>query len=58
MKAKIMEGKLASYFKEQVLLEQDFVKNPEQTISEMVSGAVQKFGENVSIAQIARVSVK
>jgi len=58
MKAKIMEGKLASYFKEQVLLEQDFVKNPEQTIGEMVSGAVQKFGENVSIAQIARVSVK
>jgi len=58
MKDKIMEGKLASYFKEQVLLEQDFVKNPEQTISEMVSGAVQKFGENVSIAQISRVSVK
>lgn len=58
MKAKIMEGKLASYFKEQVLLEQDFIKNPEQTIGEMVSGAVQKFGENVSIAQIARVSVK
>lgn len=58
MKAKIMEGKLASYFKEQVLLEQDFVKNPEQTIAEMVAGAVQKFGENVSIAQIARVSVK
>lgn len=58
MKEKIMEGKLASYFKEQVLLEQDFVKNPEQTISEMVAGAVQKFGENVSIAQIARVSVK
>jgi len=58
MKAKIMEGKIASYFKEQVLLEQDFVKNPEQTIGEMVAGAVQKFGENVSIAQIARVSVK
>ena len=58
MKEKIMEGKLASYFKDQVLLEQDFVKNPEQTIAEMVSGAVQKFGENVSIAQISRVSVK
>lgn len=58
MKEKIMEGKLASYFKEQVLLEQDFVKNPENTIAEMISGAVQKFGENVSIAQISRVSVK
>lgn len=58
MKAKIMEGKLASYFKEQVLLEQDFVKNPEQTIADMVAGGVQKFGENISIAQISRVSVK
>jgi elongation factor Ts len=58
MKEKIMEGKLSSYFKDQILLEQDFIKNPEQTISEMVSGAIQKFGENVSIAQISRVSVK
>lgn len=58
MKEKIMEGKLASYFKDQVLLEQDFVKNPDTTIGEMVTGAVQKFGENVSIANISRVSVK
>jgi elongation factor Ts len=58
MKEKIMEGKLASYFKDQILMEQDFIKNPETTIGEMVTGAVQKFGENVSIAQIARVSVK
>jgi len=58
MKEKIMEGKLASYFKDQILLEQDFIKNPDQTIGEMISGAIQKFGENVSIAQISRVSVK
>jgi elongation factor Ts len=58
MKEKIMEGKLASYFKDQVLLEQDFIKNPDTTIGEMVTGAVQKFGENVSIAQISRLSVK
>tara|TARA_B100000508_G_C11465122_1_gene281326 strand:- start:6748 stop:7332 length:585 start_codon:yes stop_codon:yes gene_type:complete len=58
MKEKIMQGKLDSYFKDQILMEQDFVKNPEQTIGEMVTGAVQKFGENVSIAQISRVSVK
>lgn len=58
MQEKIMEGKIASYFKDQILLEQPFVKNPETTIAEMVNGAVQKFGENVSIAQISRVSVK
>lgn len=58
MQEKIMEGKLSSYFKDQILLEQPFVKNPETTISEMVSGAVQKFGENVTIAEVYRMSVK
>lgn len=58
MKVKIMEGKLNSYFKDQILMEQDFIKNPETTIGEMVNGAVQKFGENVSIAKITRLSVK
>jgi elongation factor Ts len=58
MQEKIMEGKISSYFKEQILLEQDFIKNPEQTIADLVSGAVQKFGEKVSIEKIARLSVK
>jgi elongation factor Ts len=58
MQEKIMEGKLASYFKEQILLEQPFIKNPDTTIGEMVTGAVQKFGENVTISEVRRVSVK
>lgn len=58
MVEKIMAGKLASYFKDQILMEQDFIKNPDVTIGEMVSGAVQKFGENVSISQMTRLSVK
>ena len=55
---KILAGKIASYFKEQILMEQDFIKNPDTTIGEMISGAVQKFGENVTIASISRLSVK
>lgn len=58
MVEKILEGKMASYFKEQILMEQDFVKNPETTIAEMINGAVQKFGENVTIAKFSRLSVK
>jgi elongation factor Ts len=58
MQEKIMDGKLQSYFKEQILLEQPFVKNPETTIGEMITGAVQKFGENVSVVAINRLSVK
>jgi len=58
MQEKILEGKLAAYFKEQILMEQPFIKNPDITIGEMVSGAVQKFGENVVISRLERVSVK
>jgi elongation factor Ts len=58
MQEKIMAGKLASYFKDQILMEQDFIKSPDTTIGQMVSGAVQKFGENVSIAKISRLSLK
>lgn len=58
MQEKIMEGKLSSYFKEQILLEQPFIKNPDTTIGEMVTGAIQKFGENVVVSEMSRVSVK
>jgi len=58
MVEKIMEGKLTAYFKDQILMEQPFIKNPDLTIADMVNGAVQKFGENVSIARINRLSVK
>jgi elongation factor Ts len=58
MKEKILEGKLSSYFKDQVLLEQPFIKNPDTTIGEMVNGAVQKFGENITVVEMKRVSVK
>lgn len=58
MKEKIMEGKLNSYFKESILMEQPFIKNPDTTIGEMVNGAVQKFGEKVEIVEFKRLSVK
>lgn len=58
MQEKILEGKLSAYFSDKILLEQPFIKNPDTTIGEMVNGAVQKFGENVSVAKIERVSVK
>jgi elongation factor Ts len=58
MVEKILEGKLNAYFKEQILLEQPFIKNPDTTIGELVTGAVQKFGENINVTEIKRVSIK
>jgi len=58
MQEKILQGKLDAYFKDMILLEQPFIKNPDTTIGEMVNGAVQKFGENITIAGIERLAVK
>jgi elongation factor Ts len=55
---KILAGKLDSYFKESVLLEQSFIKDPERTIEDLVNGAIQKFGENISVAAMQRLSIK
>lgn len=51
---KILEGKLAKYFEEVCLLEQNFVKNPDLKIKQMISDAVAKMGENVVVRRFAR----
>jgi elongation factor Ts len=56
MKAKIMEGKLKSYFGEKVLLDQKFIKNPELTIHDLINSATQKFGERIEIRRFVRFS--
>lgn len=54
MKAQILEGKLASYFSDRVLLEQPFIKNPDLTIAGVLSEGVQKFGEKIEIVRFIR----
>lgn len=57
MKAKIMEGKLNSYFKEKVLLEQEYIKNPELTVNGLIEAFIQKFGERTEIGRFVRFGV-
>jgi elongation factor Ts len=57
MQEKIVEGKLAAYFAEQVLLDQPFVKNGDMTIKALLEQAIQKFGEKISVARFTRFGV-
>ena len=57
MKEKILAGKLDAYFKDKILLEQSFIKNPEVTIGGLLDSAVQKFGEKVAISSFTRYEV-
>lgn len=57
VKIKMMEGKLDSYFKEKILLEQDFIKDQSVTINGLIESAIQKFGEKTEIGKFVRLSV-
>jgi len=58
MQAKILEGKMASYFRDQVLLEQPFIKDESKTVRNLLDEATQKFGERIEISRFARLSVR
>ena len=51
---RIVEGKLEKFFAESCLLEQPFVKNPDQTIGQLVQDKIAKIGENIQIRRFAR----
>jgi elongation factor Ts len=53
-----LQGKIDSYLKDKVLMDQPFVKDPTVTIGELISQAVQKFGEKVEVVRMERLSVK
>ncbi|MBI2109507.1 MAG: elongation factor Ts [Parcubacteria group bacterium] len=57
IKEKMLAGKIGTYFKERTLLDQQFIKDGEKTISDLITNAIQKFGENIEVAQFVRFSV-
>ena len=57
LKAQILAGKLDAYFKDKILLEQPFIKNPELTIQQLLDNAVQKFGERIEVASFKRMAI-
>lgn len=51
---KIVEGKLEKFYAQSVLLDQPFVKNPDQTVRELITETIQKTGENIQIRRFTR----
>ena len=58
MQEKILEGKMASYFKDQVLMNQPFIKDENKTIRDLITEASQKFGERVEVSKFVRLSAR
>jgi elongation factor Ts len=58
MQEKILEGKMASYFKDQVLMNQSYIKDESKTIRDLITEASQKFGERTEISRFVRFSAR
>jgi elongation factor Ts len=54
---KIVEGKVNKFLAENCLLEQAFVKNPDQSIQEVLTAMIAKMGENMVIKRFARFQI-
>lgn len=54
---KIIQGKIDKIFSDQCLLEQPFIKNPDQTIGDYVKSKISELGENLVVRRFVRFAV-
>ncbi len=54
---KIIEGKLAKYYSEVCLLEQDFIKDGNVKIKDLIKQKIAIFGENIEVGKFARFQI-
>jgi len=54
---KIVEGKLAKFFKESCLLNQAYVRNPDITVTDLLNESIAKIGENITIKRFVRFQI-
>jgi len=54
MADRIVDGKISKFYQDVCLMEQAFVKDPSVTISQLISNAILKIGEKISIRRFAR----
>ena len=53
----IVEGMLKKYFAEQCLIDQPFVKNPDQRVGDYVKEGIAKLGENIVVRRFSRIAI-
>ncbi len=54
---KIVEGQVKKYFAERCLLDQPFIKNPDQTVDQYVKEHNARLGENIVVRRFARIEL-
>jgi len=55
--ARIIEGKLAKFYRENCLLEQTFIKDDTKTVQQLLTEAIARLGENIVVKRFARFEI-
>ena len=54
---KIVDGKVEKFYKEVCLLSQQYIKDPQKTIEDVLKETIGKIGENIQIKRFARFQI-
>lgn len=54
---KIVAGKIKKHFEEMSLFSQDFVKNPDIKVGELIKEKISKIGENIQVTEFERFEI-
>lgn len=54
VKQKIVEGKMKKFFEENCLLEQEYIRDPEKRVKDLLVETIAKVGENIVIRRFVR----
>ena len=57
MVEKITEGQINKYFAERCLLDQPYIKNPDQTVGQLVTDHNARLGENIVVRRFSRIAL-
>ncbi|HEX4662343.1 MAG TPA: translation elongation factor Ts [Candidatus Saccharimonadales bacterium] len=57
MAGQIVEGQIKKYFAEKCLVDQPYIKNPDQTVGDLVKEHIAKLGENIVVRQFKRIEL-
>ena len=58
LKETILGGKVDAYLKNIILMEQAYIKDPEKSVKDLITAAVQKFGERIEVERFSRFSTR
>ena len=57
IKVKMVEGRVNKMFKEKILLEQAYIKDPQMTVADFVASYVAVLGENIQVTRFTKFNL-